>query len=64
MQIIGGVALVAGVVALIMSQPYAVWYPMILVGIICPALGMGLTGTIRRRYDEVELRKMAAMDAV
>jgi len=27
-------------------------------------LGMGLTGTIRRRYDEVELRKMAAMDAV
>ncbi len=64
MQIIGVVGLVAGVVAVIMSQPYAVWYPMILVGIICPVLGTGLTRTIRKRYDEVELRKMAAMDAV
>jgi hypothetical protein len=64
MQIIGVGCLALGIVAVALRQPYAVYYPMVLVGILCPVLGMGLRSTIRRRYDEVELRKMSAMDAV
>ncbi len=62
--ILGGTALVAGIIAVIGSQPYGVYYPLLLIGILCPALGLGITPTIRRRFDEMELRKMAAMDAV
>jgi len=64
MQVIGVGSLVAGIVAVCVGQPYAVYYPLILVGILCPALGFGLTPTLRKRYDEHEFRKMSAMDAV
>lgn len=64
MQIVGVACLIAGVAAVIGSQPYGVYYPLLLIGILCPALGTGLTGTIRKRYDEAELRKMSAMDVV
>lgn len=64
MQLIGVACLVLGVVAVFVGQPYAVYYPLLLIGILCPALGMGLTPTLRKRYDEYELRKMSALDAV
>ncbi|MBN1347450.1 MAG: hypothetical protein JXQ73_32470 [Phycisphaerae bacterium] len=63
-QVIGVLVLIGGVVALIKSQPYAVYYPLLLLGILCSALGRGLAPTIRRRYDELELRKITAMDTV
>jgi hypothetical protein len=47
---LGAVSLAAGLVALSLGQPYAVWYPLTLTGALCGALGLGLRGTVRRRY--------------
>jgi hypothetical protein len=58
----GLVVLTAGVWALVSSQPYAVWYPLLLVG----GLSVILFGGIRRRardaYTDAELRRMRAAD--
>ncbi len=60
--LLGAVSLAMGLLALALGQPYAVWYPLILLGIIVTAvLGANLR-TFRRRYDELELRRMSAMD--
>jgi len=58
----GVICLVVGIVALILSQPYAVYYPLILFGVIDPAVLGGNYRSVRRRYEEAELRKMKAMD--
>ena len=60
--VFGLACLVAGTVAISLAQPYAVWYPLLLGGGICTGvMGFGLR-TLRRRYAEIELRRMAAMD--
>ena len=64
MLIVGAVALTAGDVALLKAQPYAVYYPLLLTGGLCILLPGGLLGVIRRRYQELELRKIGAADAV
>jgi hypothetical protein len=64
MQIVGVLSLIGGAAALLLAQPYAVYYPLLLMGLICALLGTGLVRTVRKRYDELELRKMRAMDAV
>ena len=56
----GVAALIAGIVALLLGQPYVVWYPLVLVGIICTAVVGGLTPVIRRRYREAEQRRLEA----
>jgi hypothetical protein len=58
----GGVALVLGIVALVMRQPYAVYYPLLLLGILSTVLGATLLPTIKKRFDEAELRRMQALD--
>ncbi len=64
LMIIGGVVtLAAGVFALLRTQPYAVYYPLLLGGVLCTILPAALLPTIRRRYQELELRRMNAMDA-
>jgi hypothetical protein len=62
LMILGIVSLVLGGVALFRSQPYAVYYPLVLLGIIAtlaPSITLPLA---RKRYLELELRKMKAMD--
>jgi hypothetical protein len=59
----GLVLLAAGVAALALGQPYEVWYPLVLLGVLDPALGFGLLGTARKRYEAHELRRMQALDA-
>jgi hypothetical protein len=59
----GLVALAAGAAALATGQPYAVWYPLVLLGVLGPVLGLSLRGTVRRRFEAVELRRMQALDA-
>ena len=59
----GLVCLVLGVVALVRSQPYEVFYPLLLLGLVCATLPLFLIGTVRRRYEELELRRMRAQDA-
>jgi hypothetical protein len=62
LMILGIASLVLGGVALFRSQPYTVYYPLVLLGIIAtlvPAFALPLA---RKRYMGLELRKMRAMD--
>lgn len=61
--LIGVLTLLAGAAALWKSQPYAVYYPLLLGGIIATAVSLGVRKSVRRRYEELELRKMKALDA-
>jgi hypothetical protein len=58
-----GVASTAGgLVALAASQPYAVFYPLLLFGVLSSVVPVSLLPAIRRRYAEIELRTMRAHD--
>jgi len=46
--------LAAGIAALALGQPYAVWYPLVLLGVLDPALGFGLLPVVRRRFEKRE----------
>ncbi len=59
---IGVVCLIAGTIALTLQQPYEVYYPLLLTGIIATSVVGGLMRTVRKRFEEAELRKMASMD--
>jgi hypothetical protein len=59
----GVVCLGTGVAALICRQPYAVWFPPLMIGGLSTVLMGALLPSIRRRYEELELRKIAAADA-
>lgn len=62
MIVFGVACLLAGVVAVVMSQSWAVYYPLLLMGLIC-TLVFGLNfPMIRRSYAQRELRKMEALD--
>jgi len=58
----GVASLAAGIVALGLGQPYAVYYPLLLGGVIATLVFGLLLPVIRRRYEQIELRRMAAMD--
>lgn len=60
---IGAIGLCVGVAALAMRQPYAVWYPAMLMGVLCLTIGPVMLVTIRKRYEAHELGRMAALDA-
>lgn len=60
---LGVVSLAVGVVALICRQPYAVWFPPLMVGVLATVIMGGLLPSVRRRYEELELRRIAAADA-
>ena len=61
--VVFGVACLAlGSVALSVSQPYAVYYPLLLGGGICTIVFGALLPQIRQRYQQIEIRKMASMD--
>ena len=57
-----GALLVAGVVALLMGQPYGIWYGLGFPGLLGLFLLGSLTRMIRRRYTEAELHKSMAKD--
>ena len=63
MTALGGVLLTAGIVAVVLGQPYGVYYPLLLGGGLCGMLGtIGFVAT-RQRFAQVELRRMQALDA-
>ena len=53
----GFVGLIAGLVAVVDSQPYAVYYPLLLGGGILTLVLLFQLHIIRRRYEAIELRK-------
>lgn len=61
LAVVGGVLLVVGVVALAIGQPYEVWYPLLLLGVLDPVLALSLLPTARRRFDA--LQRARALDA-
>jgi hypothetical protein len=63
MAALGILLTVVGLIALGLKQPYAVWYPLLLGGILLAATFFNLP-KLRRRYDELELRRMNSMDAM
>lgn len=62
-MVVGGLALLAvAAVAALLGQPYAVWYPLALAGLITTIVMGALRRTIRQRYEQAELQRMSAMD--
>jgi hypothetical protein len=58
--VLGVVSLLVGVYAVIVGQPYVIWYPFVLVGFLLSALAIPFVFVMRHRYRQVELRKMQA----
>ena len=61
--LVGIGSLVIGVAALASAQPYAVYYPFLLIGILLVALMAVLRRTFSMRYEQLELKRMQSMDA-
>ena len=59
----GVASLAVGAVAVASGQPYAVYYPLLLIGAIATLVMGGNMRTIGKRFAEAELRRMEAMDA-
>ena len=59
---VGVASAAAGLVALATQQPYEVYYPLLLNGILDVVIVLGVRGTVRKRYEAVELRRMQACD--
>lgn len=63
MAVTGGLcaaALFAGILALAVGQPYGVWYPLALIGLIGGGCFLGLLPVMRKRYAEAEARRFEA----
>jgi hypothetical protein len=60
---IGVAAAVTGVAAVSIGQPYAVWFPLVLLGILLLCILPFRLRQYQRGYADLEMRRMAAMDA-
>ena len=60
--IVGGLTFAVGLAALLLSQPYHVWFPLLLGGAISSAVLAGLLPVVRMRYAEAERRRLAASE--
>jgi hypothetical protein len=54
--------LAGGLVLLVMGRPWQFWYPWVLPGLIGSAVFAALIPSLRRRYDEAEMRRLSAKD--
>ncbi len=60
--LLGACLLLAGVWAMFGKQPYHVFYPLLLIGALCSCLMGWFRVTVRKRYEQWELRRMQALD--
>ena len=58
--VLGVLSLLTGLTALVFGQPYHVWYPLLLLGVIPAGVMGGLIPVVRRRYAEAEQRRLDA----
>jgi len=61
--VVGAVLLVVGLSLVMTSKGFGVWYPFVLMGALCMLLPAVSLKSVKRRYEDLELRKMQAMDA-
>jgi hypothetical protein len=61
--VLGTVSLALALAALVLSQPYAVWYPLLLIGVLGLVFGLGGMPFLRLRFQQTELRRMQALDS-
>jgi hypothetical protein len=59
---LGILSVVLGIAALSSGQPYRVYYPLLLGGGITAGVLGSLYRGVRRRFQQIELRKMQAAD--
>ncbi len=59
----GIVSLGFGIAAIVAGQPYAVFFPLLLIGGILVGVIGPLRGRLAARYEELELARMRSMDA-
>lgn len=64
MHVCGLISLCLGVVALVDSQPYGVYYPLFLFGVLCGPVLFAIRRTVKMRYEQIELHKMNARDVI
>ncbi|MEQ1854146.1 MAG: hypothetical protein ABMA01_21450 [Chthoniobacteraceae bacterium] len=60
--LIGAIAAIAGLISAALRQPYGVWYPLLLIGILCVAIFPFRLRRYQQRYRELELRRMSSLD--
>ena len=60
--VIGIASVVGGVAAVATAQPYAVYYPLLLIGIILVFVFGKMRGNLSARYEQLEMKKMQSMD--
>jgi MFS family permease len=59
---VGAVVLGVGIVAVIVGQPYAVWYPLVLLGGIMTIVTASIFPGLRARYRQAEARRLEAAE--
>jgi len=57
-------SLIAAVIAFLSKQPYFVTMPLLIFGIVLTSVMGGILPMAKKRYDELEIRRMASMDAM
>ncbi len=62
MALVGLATLATGIVAVTQQQPYAIWYPLVLLGGIFTLVMGTLIPVVRKRYTEAEHKRMAAVE--
>lgn len=58
--ILGVASLITGVIAVVLGQPYIVYYPFLLLGLITSAVMFSVRPAIAKRYQEAEQRRVEA----
>ncbi len=61
---LGMLLTITGIVAILCKQPYFVWYVFILPGVVLTLVFSLNFPLIQRRYDDLEIRRMASIDAM
>jgi len=59
---LGAVAVLLGLVALALRQPYGVWFPLLAIGVLVTSVLPFRLKQFQKQYQELELRRMVAID--
>jgi hypothetical protein len=60
--VVGLASLAAGIIALTSGQPYAIWYPLTLCGVIVGGLSLMALSMVRKAFRMLQARKLAAAE--